>query len=634
MLGALLPTIAALAIGTWMALAGAAQPRVLSPLRSFALASVLVAIALHLLPEALARGGPGVLAVFAVGVLAPSMLGRLVAAVRGPGGDPHGALATALGVAGVLLHQVSDGVALGSVAGGDAHWDVSLAIAAHSVPLAAVMALTTSQRRGRRAAIAAAGAMAAAVLLGLALARGGDHVASSATPWTSAAVAGLLVHLLTHDVPAPPRTATARTIELAAIAVGIVLPLLVMLTGHGDAHGLDGHGHEHAIERAAAGEHFEATQAVVGILEVAAKLAGLALLALVGPPVTRRLVARLATGAAASRGRRRVVTVLATPLLMLCACDVAVATRVVSAGRARLALAMAAPELNLVTVGMTALLLGPTLAAIRVGAAIVIALVVALVLARSASTRTTAYPALGFDEHTLHTSAWLVAGLIAAGLLHVTLPPETLISTGSLAVDFSLGVAVGAAAYACAPAATPMVAVLVTRGLPPSVALAALLVGNAGSVLRWLRPGGTWRGYGTMLALVTPIALGAALLAYLVAPRALPVMGLGDAAHAHDPAQPWQLGLLAIFGGLIVRAWWRYGLAAWLEPLHRGEHHHHQHADGDPCTPDCHRDEPDAAVAAALPAALAATALTAPRTSALSHLRRNVRDTDHPGHDH
>jgi hypothetical protein len=77
--------------------------------------------------------------------------------------------------------------------------------------------------------------------------------------------------------------------------------------------------------------------------------------------VTRRLVARLATGAAASRGRRRVVTVLATPLLMLCACDVAVATRVVSAGRARLALAMAAPELNLVTVGMTALLLGPTL---------------------------------------------------------------------------------------------------------------------------------------------------------------------------------------------------------------------------------------------------------------------------------
>jgi hypothetical protein len=55
-----------------------------------------------------------------------------------------------------------------------------------------------------------------------------------------------------------------------------------MLTGHGDAHGLDGHGHEHAIERAAAGEHFEATQAVVGILEVAAKLAGLALLALWG----------------------------------------------------------------------------------------------------------------------------------------------------------------------------------------------------------------------------------------------------------------------------------------------------------------------------------------------------------------
>jgi hypothetical protein len=91
-------------------------------------------------------------------------------------------------VAGVLLHQVSDGVALGSVAGGDAHWDVSLAIAAHSVPLAAVMALTTSQRRGRRAAIAAAGRWRRRCLLGLALARGGDHVASSATPWTSAAV--------------------------------------------------------------------------------------------------------------------------------------------------------------------------------------------------------------------------------------------------------------------------------------------------------------------------------------------------------------------------------------------------------------------------------------------------------------
>ena len=53
MLVALAVPLVAVALGTLLALAGGASPRILVPVRSFALAAVLVAVLTHLLPEAI-----------------------------------------------------------------------------------------------------------------------------------------------------------------------------------------------------------------------------------------------------------------------------------------------------------------------------------------------------------------------------------------------------------------------------------------------------------------------------------------------------------------------------------------------------------------------------------------------------
>ena len=363
MLVGVLPSFLALALGVAMALFGGAHPRVLSPLRSFALASVLVAIALHLLPEALATAGPAVLVVFVAGVALPSALSRIVGLLGGGSAAAHGPVAGALAIAGVLLHQAGDGLALASFTGpehaGHVHWDVVIGIAVHSVPLAAVITLASVERRGRRAAIVSGVGMALALLVGLLLGRsGGTEIGTAAAPWISAVVAGLLVHVLTHDVPSPPRTAAARSIELVAIVVGIALPIVAMLGG--DAHEL--------AERGAHAEHAEEPSALAAIGEVALRVAPFALAALLVSLLARRVLAALLR-----RGATGARALLIAPLAAACACELGPLVRALAAGRARLALAIAAPELYVVTIALTVAMLGWRFALARVGLALLLA---------------------------------------------------------------------------------------------------------------------------------------------------------------------------------------------------------------------------------------------------------------------
>ncbi len=595
-----------------MALFGGAHHRVLSPLRSFALASVLVAIALHLLPEALAAAGPAVLVVFVVGVALPSALSRLVGLLGGGSAAAHGPVAGALAIAGVLLHQAGDGLALASFTGpehaGHVHWDVVVGIAVHTVPLAAVITLASVERRGRRAAIVSGVGMALALLAGLLLGRsGGTEIGTDAAPWISAAVAGLLVHVLTHDVPSPPRTAAARSIELVAIVIGVALPIVAMLGG--DPHELAEHGAEPAA-------HADEPSALAAIGEVALRVAPFALAALLVTVLARRgLAAWLRHGATGARA------LLIAPLAAACACELGPLARALAAGRARLALAVAAPELHVVTIALTIAMLGWRFALARVALGVVLAGVLARLFERAVSMRVRRAPPITLDEQVLHTTPWLVAGVVGAGLAQLAIPPDALASTGGAWLDVLVAVAVGAVAFVCAPAATPVAAVLVERGLPPAAALAALAVGNAATAWRAVRGQRDRRTRALALALIGAIAGGAAMLLTLVRwPSAAPHVA---------PAWSWQLVPLVGLGVLLLRAWWRYGLAAWIEPLHGGEHHHHQHASGAPCTPDCHDEPPSASIPTPLP-------FLVPRSTALAHLQRTpaADHDDHDGHGH
>lgn len=223
--------VASVAAGVLAALVADARLWVLAPVRAFAVAAVAVAIALHLLPEAIDGAGLVALVVAAVALIAPIVLGRVAAGV----GDRHRRLAAELGFVAVLLHQVTDGLALGAATGADGyHWDLLIGIAAHTVPLVAMLTLTFAELGGRRAVFARAAAMIVATAAGIALTRLDERVLPAAEPWLGAAIAGLLLHVLLHD--SGDRAVPRATRPLEAIGVGLGAALPFLAGGHGD-HG-------------------------------------------------------------------------------------------------------------------------------------------------------------------------------------------------------------------------------------------------------------------------------------------------------------------------------------------------------------------------------------------------------------
>lgn len=275
---ALVIAIGSVAVGLVAAIAARARLWVLAPVRAFAVVAVAAAIALHILPESVDGGGWAVLIVAALGLIAPIVLGRATASLQ----LRHRRVAAELGYVAVLVHQWSDGLALGAATGGPhTHWDLLIGVGAHTVPLIAVLALTFAELGGTRAVLVRSLGLLAATLLGLLLTRADDTFLPSAEPWLNAAVSGLLLHILVHDSDEREVPAATRPLEALGAFGGALLPFV---TG----------GHEH-------GAITHALRAHLGVCVVAAApwiVAGAALAALVAPGHRRRprAIAAIATG--------------------------------------------------------------------------------------------------------------------------------------------------------------------------------------------------------------------------------------------------------------------------------------------------------------------------------------------------
>lgn len=74
-------------------------------------------------------------------------------------------------------------------------------------------------------------------------------------------------------------------------------------------------------------------------------------------------------------------------------------------------------------------------------------------------------------------SAWLIAGLLLAGVLVTLVPPETLSSLSGGLLSLLLMAIIGIPMYICATAATPIAAGLLLSGITPGMALVFLLAG-------------------------------------------------------------------------------------------------------------------------------------------------------------
>jgi ZIP family zinc transporter len=223
--GVLILALAVFAGGAGALFRGRSE-RAMPALRAFAVVAAVSMALLHLVPEAFGEVGWRALLAAMVGYFAPAALERLIPSRR------HGAPTTALalGYAAVLAHQLGEGAAVASLARvGSLSALLLLAIAAHTIPLAMVVAIRVLEVKGspggkRAMGLALAGvalATVAGALAGTLLSAGRVEAVE---PWVIATVAGILLHALSHEALASKAATTGgRVTEALAGLLGLGL---------------------------------------------------------------------------------------------------------------------------------------------------------------------------------------------------------------------------------------------------------------------------------------------------------------------------------------------------------------------------------------------------------------------------
>ncbi|MDI1477049.1 hypothetical protein [Polyangium sp. y55x31] len=202
--------------------------RVMPGLGTFAMVGSTAIALLHLLPEAIVEAGWLTIAAAAAGFLVPFLIERLVPQRGAHADDPT----LLMGYVAVLLHQAGEGTAVASLArAGELKPTIILAIAGHTIPLAMVVAIQALEHvPGPKskfiAALSLAGCALSTVGGALSLDLVGAARIASIRPWLVAAVAGLLLHALSHAPKAGEESARSRVTEIVAGLVGLSIALV------------------------------------------------------------------------------------------------------------------------------------------------------------------------------------------------------------------------------------------------------------------------------------------------------------------------------------------------------------------------------------------------------------------------
>lgn len=203
--------------------------RVVPGIGAFATVAAAGVALLHLLPEAIFEGGIFTLVPLLVTLFVPVLIERRA---RDERASPTGPLLA--GYIAVVVHQAGEGTAIATLAQtNELRPTIILAIAAHTVPLAMVVAIravatSTDAHRGRvRAALALAGCALATVVGALSLEVIDASLIQKGKPWLVAAVAGLLLHALFHGTKRTDEVdLRGRITDVVAGLVGLSVAVL------------------------------------------------------------------------------------------------------------------------------------------------------------------------------------------------------------------------------------------------------------------------------------------------------------------------------------------------------------------------------------------------------------------------
>jgi uncharacterized membrane protein YraQ (UPF0718 family) len=592
----LLILIATAVIGGGTALGFAISGRhpLLGPLRSFAIAAVLATAVFQLLPESVSEVGAGALAAFAAALAVPSVIGGIARRVSPRTAEGHTVWAIELGYIALLAHQLAEGLVLGTFANdahaGHSHAALVGAIMAHTLPLTIVVVGSFVGRGSRRSALGRGLGLLLATVAGL-MGSGwiSDAIIGAFEPWVAAALAGFVCHVVVHEEHGSSRGGMGlRTVDLAAVAAGIALPWMLGDGGHAHDEGLRDRMLESLLELS---------------LETAPMLVlGLAIgagLQLLGARIPDAWLRGGSTARQAFRGMA-----IGAPL-PICACGVLPVAKGLEhrgAGPALVvAFLLATPELGPETFTLTVRFLGWPFAIARIAAALIVAFVAGVVLARSVARARAErgevapddeegapLPDAGdgpwwrrfvahFDELLHHVAPWTVVGLVAAAYLEAALPAGSLAPLAKGGMDVFIVSLVAMPSYVCAASATPLAAVLIAKGLSPGAVLVGLLLGPATNVATFGTLKSTYGARATLSFVVVVILVtwGLAFGANAIGlPADVTAASLAD--HEHGVISWISGGLLTI---AIAGQIWRIGVVRWLETLepeaHDHAHHHH-----------------------------------------------------------
>lgn len=593
--------VGSVALGALLALLPGVGARSLGPVQTFSVAAALTVVIVHLIPESADSLGMWALVGFSAGLVAPLFIEALldrIARMRVTASPfDHDVITAEVGFAGLLIHQVGDGIGLWVTSGtAESSLNAAFALSAHTVPLATLFVLRFATLKGRRSALIHAGGLAAASAVGIIIGAivPGD-VISQFNPWVEAVVAGLLLHVITHDLHIEKnRTTVIKIFDMAALVIGVGVTLLA-------SHQ---HGSTHEAEHSGIGReaflHAVFDLAIASAPVLFAGLVGAAAIQAAAVPL-RRALARAGGRAGEIRG-----SLLGAVGPTAASSVLGVAKRLQKYGsNAALVVAfvLAVPALGLETVGMTWQFLGWQLAAGRLVGAVAIAIVVAALVARFARPRVeneTAGAAVesvtddtvglsgfvrAFDEMLLHVSPWMVVGLIAAAYVQTLMPADQVATLSRMGLDVPLLLIAAVPTYVGAASVTPLAAVLLAKGVSPGAVVGALAIGPAINlaVINFVR-----RSYGVraMWVLLAGCLAVGVVLAYGVNAAVPAVQAIApDADHEHGFLSIAVAVLLLAF---TARSLWQTGLRAWVSSLlgmspddaehgHGSGHHGHAH---------------------------------------------------------
>lgn len=524
----LLTSLGALGSGPLLARSARTRPRMLAFIDGFVLVTIGGLVLLDIVPHALEHRDVLAAAFMLLGFALPTIAERLFHyGVR----RTHAAV-LALAIIGLAIHSALDGSAIAQ-SDGDARNLLGYGVLLHQVPVS-LMIWWVLGDRPRLSWLVLVGMAVVTVLGYLAEPTIFAVLPERAGLWFEGLVGGSLLHVIAH--PAHDHEHDVHDDD-----VRVLTPSHDHAPHgphdhadhphphthhHGDARDARAHGHTHApapwpngvgaligigllvvlyLGRRDASGAIPILETWQTLWSLALDSAPAVLLAYVAAGVVHAFVpmGSLSWMSRGSRLRQGVAGMAVGLPLPVCSCGVVpLYQQLVQQGAsttAAVAFLVATPELGIDAILLSVPLLGTPFAVVRVAAAAIAAITVALLLGSRISRRPRGLPMAadsapvtlaeklrraarsGFGEMVDHTAPWILVGLLLAAIAAPVLQGSWL-STIPRGLDVVAFAIIGLPLYICASASTPLVAVLIAAGVSPGAGLALLLTGPASNV--------------------------------------------------------------------------------------------------------------------------------------------------------